>query len=95
MHARTPLLPRFVGGVYWLYSASVTRLEQQWPEFAERLAALDIDRQCQIAIRAALASLDAVGSAIPDGDELTVEAEVERLDGPGVGNPGGFGGGAA
>ncbi len=59
----------------------MTRLAQQWPECAERLAALDIDRQRQIAIRAALAGLDALGYPIPEGDELTVEAEVERLDG--------------
>lgn len=58
----------------------VTRLEQQWPEFTEQFTALDGDRQLQIAMRGALASLDSVGSPVPEGDEPAVRAEVDRLD---------------
>lgn len=58
----------------------VTRLEQQWPEFAELLTTLEGDRQNQIAMRGALVSLDSVGSPAPEGDEPAVRAEVDRLD---------------
>jgi hypothetical protein len=62
------------------YCACVNRLEQQWPALAQQIATLTIDRQRELALRAASISLKAVGLPVPDGNEEALRMEVERLD---------------
>ena len=58
----------------------MNRLEQQWPALAQQIETLTIDRQREVALRAASISLKAVGLPVPDGNEEALRMEVERLD---------------
>jgi len=58
----------------------VNSLEQQWPALAQQIETLTIERQREIALRAASISLKAVGLPVPDGNQEALRMEVERLD---------------
>lgn len=58
----------------------VDRLEQQWPDVHSRLTELPTARQHQVALRAAVESLRAVGLPVPEDDEGALAREVDRLD---------------